>query len=71
MLVAQELGEPAVVVVAVGQHERPDMLDAPTHRREFGGQGRVVRRDARIDDGDLAGFLDEVAADDLLAEPVQ
>ncbi len=71
VLGSQSLGEPVVVVVAMGQHERPDVLDRAAHGRQLGRQVSVVRGHARVDEGDRSGLLHEVAADDLFAEPMQ
>jgi hypothetical protein len=68
---AEALGETDVVGVAVRQNERPDIVEAPAHRRELGRQIAPVPGQAGVDDRDLAAVLDEVGVDAAVAETVE
>ena len=70
MLVADALGEADVVGVAMREDDRAHVLDRAAHRGELVDEVAVIRGHSGIDDGHLAGFLDEVAADEVLAETV-
>ena len=65
------LGEADVVGVAVGQHDRPDVVEAPAHRGQLREQLRPVARHPRVDDRDGPGFLEEVGVDQAAAEPME
>ena len=68
-LAPDPLGEPDVVGMAVGQHDRPDVLERAAHRRELGRKVAPVRGGAGVDDRDLAVRPRSGTSSDALAEP--
>ena len=56
--VAQRAGEPDVVRVGVGQHDRFDVIDRAAHLGQGGLQGVAVSTQAGIDESDLAVLLE-------------
>jgi hypothetical protein len=51
---APALGEPDVIRVAVRQHDRPDVVERPSHGGELDRNRAPVARHAGIDDRHLA-----------------
>ena len=49
-LLAEAVGEPDVVGVAVGQHDRPDVGLRPAHRRELALEVAVLAGHPGVDD---------------------
>ena len=55
----------------VGQDQRTHICGRPAHRGQFSVDVAVVTRHARVDDGHLAGLLDQVGVDHaVVADPV-
>jgi hypothetical protein len=65
---ADPLGEPDVVRVAVGQDDRPDIVERAAHRGQLARKIAKIRRRARIDDRHLATGLDEVRVDEAVSQ---
>jgi probable F420-dependent oxidoreductase len=65
-LAAEPLREADVVGVPVGQEQGADVGDHPAHRGQLAGDGPVVAGQAGIDDGHLAGVLQQVGVDEAL-----
>jgi hypothetical protein len=64
------LGEAYVVEVGVREHERLDVAGRAADRGQGLQQGTPGCRQARVDHGELAAFLDEVPVGEVLAYPV-
>ena len=62
-LAAESLGEAEVVAVAVGQHERPDVVERAAHRGQLAREVGPVAGHAGVDDRHLARLLDQVGVD--------
>ena len=71
VVAAQSLGEADVVGVAVGEHDAADVVDRAAHRGQFGGEVAPVPREARVDERDAVGGVDQVHGDDVVADSVQ
>jgi hypothetical protein len=68
---AEPFGEPDVVAVAVGQHDAAHVVERSTHAGELGDELVPVPGEARVDDGDALGGVDQVHGDDVVADAVQ
>ena len=71
VLRADALGEADVVGVPVREDQGADILDAAPHGRQLAEQVTVVAGHASVDDRDLAGLLDQVAVDVVVAKAMQ
>jgi hypothetical protein len=63
MVAAEAFGEPDVVDVAMGQQQRPDVVEGAPHCREFTAEVFPMTGQPGVDDGDAGRVLDEVAVD--------
>ena len=70
-LAMEARGESDVVGVAVRQDDRTDVVERPTHLGERVDELAPLSGQAGIDDGDLAGILDQVTVDDIRADLVE
>ena len=71
MVASEPFGEADVIGVAVGEHHATNVHDRPAHGGELVLQiAPLARRNAGIDQGELADLLDEVAVDEVGADPV-
>ena len=61
------LREADMVAMAVGQHDRPNVVEGPTHRGQFSGKIVPKAGQARIHDRDLAAIFDQIGVDDARA----
>ncbi len=71
VLRADAFGEADVVRVPVREDQGADVLDRAPHGRQLAEQVTVVAGHAGVDDRDLAGLLDQVAVDVVVAKAVQ
>jgi hypothetical protein len=66
LFAAEPLREADVVGVPVGEEQGADVGHRPAHRGQLPGDVPVVAGQAGIDDGHLAGLLQEVGVDEAL-----
>ncbi len=70
-LLTEPLGEADVVAVAVGQDQTADVRERTTDVVELALKVVPVPGEARVDQGDALGQVDEVRGDDVVADAVQ